>query len=229
MSLVTVFCLRDGGVLFASDRREVIRYGEGDVLVKYTDALKLHKYSGGVMGAAGDPGLALDMINLLTPVSNNEDVRFEIQEQLIAHYNRLTKHMPDEARKLKVAEFVFCRGGEHVIKFKSLEGFSPATNYKWDAIGLPMQAALVEQLYKTNRLPNLAEAQRLAALQIHVTHDADPTAVSGEMDMWLLRQGADQPEELSNVDELRAWVPEFLQATIGEFYGMPLSGPRDGQ
>lgn len=106
MSLVVAFRLAGGDLLFAADKRIVVK-SENDVVVRRSSsATKLHAISGGVVAYAGNASLAQD---LLLDLVLDEDAKTDRMKQLIRllreRFSRLAScHSDDDPCELLASD-----------------------------------------------------------------------------------------------------------------------------
>lgn len=252
MSLVMAFCLSNKDVLFASDRVYVVRDEAGNVVSRYANCEKWLPYSGGMIGFAGEPGIARDIIDGLPPITRDTPSR----GLRIAEY--LREGMASFSAFGERVEFIFSDGPDCLYSFASDVQFTPAREMGFAAIGVTDYARFIHFLHAGDLALTLTQTQRLAILQLLVTSekiaeipflqrealrsaagdcpfekakrlaafqiaaaaDANPTAVSHELDMWVLRHGATAPEKVpqAEVDRIRAEVHEYRRKSLESLY-----------
>lgn len=220
MSLVMAFRLSTGDTLFVADKSNVEQDQAGNSGGRTEDAVKLIKYSDGVIGYAGYATLAKDIISGLSPLTSNDTVK-ELQDKILEQYNRLTAYMPTETRQKRAVEFLFANGNGIIHAYKSAENFSPELYEHWGSIGITAIATLTHYMFWHEQiLLDIEYTKRIAALQIAMTSDADPTAVSQSMDMWLLRHGSKEPEEQdpAGINALHKHIDAFREHAVKALY-----------
>lgn len=267
MSLVTAFCLSNQDVLFAADRVHVTTDEKENVVDRTVTDEKLVHYGNGVIGYAGDPGLARDIIKSLP---ENIDDPHRLGELFGDIRHNLVRRLPQSLADSRKVEFLYSNGPDCLYTFKSDHGFTAENETQgFAAIGITQYARFVYAMFNGAMALQIEAAQRLAALQTVITHNAltlhledtamvleaekggappeaiterakrlaalinsitagvNPTCVSEEMDMWLLRYGSGKPERLADVDAVRESIRKYRRGALAALYRLPTPEPAE--
>ncbi len=241
MSIAIAIKLDDNDLLLAADKRTAAMEPGGYISNANNTSTKLIPVAGGVMGFVGDPDLALSLIASLRGKEFAPNrVECEVSEAIReAYYRRIGKRSDDSIQSVAEAinlsgdevRFVFGynRSGRSLIVRFELRGlFQPravvsdavATVSKVDwkdgvILGMDRHANMLRQWFQKPSYSSI-DAQRLAALMIWITHEAEPNSVSGDLDMVLLKK--DQEPRAINPATTKDWISDFVKETRNRFW-----------
>lgn len=220
MSLVIALRLRDGSILFAADKRIATKSTDLAIVNQSSHGKKLFSTHGGVFGIVGNPDFARDILTDIRPVAGVDKIT-DLCATLEQQFALKTRGMPESVVAEKETELLFSDGSERYVRFSSVNGFSvPDVSYgEFEASGETLYARLIYGLFATDDGLSLQAAKRLAALQIGITADIDPSSVSQEIDMLLLDNGT--VREIEDVSAAREWAAEYRKSIRARLHAAP--------
>lgn len=214
MSLVVMIRLRNGDVVCAADKRVVLEDSStGKVGGTRDDAVKLMPFAGGVLGVVGTADGVEEALRGTDKLADEQmDPAVELGHRLRSFYSSKcgpnSECWPDAS--LILATTTAYRSLLAKRDFNPYPASNPVQTF-----GVTEHADVVYQWFAAEPLSRL-EAQRLAALMIERTHDADRN-VGPTMDMWVVENDGARQLPAEEVRDLMEWARSFAVSMAKTF------------
>lgn len=234
MSLIVVVRLQSGELLFVADRCVSTIDATGEVLNHSATTLKLHELNGGVIGAVGDPGMALtfiEKIGVLPVVSSHAShIQQRLADLLAEHLRGLTEavtanpELADTRQKIwRSCSYVF-GAYDGARKQSELIVFSPETiftaGYEKGNVTLLGASEVADRLLHFFQRDSytLEQGQRLATLLALATHQVLPNTISRDVDMWKLGDDGIMKYGVEDIRSKQALAQRILDRMRTDLY-----------